>query len=183
MYFKLSVNLFGYSFSGIASISTAVLPAESEIAALILFLLAKCTIAGGTMVIFQFGGELYPTEVRGIGIGLASFLGGVGLTIIPFVNFLGANWLVLPIVIMGVFSVVGGLVTLKLPETLNTKLPQTMVEGEEFGKDFAGWSHTFRHILRYIFIDFFYLFILFLLLLLFSSIFCALCSTVRILCP
>ena len=46
------------------------------------------TIAGGTLIIFQFGGELYPTEVRGVGIGLASFLGGIALTIIPFINYL-----------------------------------------------------------------------------------------------
>ena len=44
-------------------------------ATLVLFLIAKATIAGGTMIIFQFGGELYPTEVRGVGIGAASFLG------------------------------------------------------------------------------------------------------------
>jgi len=61
--------------SGIAAISTALMPSEAEMMTLVLFLIAKCTIAGGTMVIFQFGGELYPTEVRGIGIGAASFLG------------------------------------------------------------------------------------------------------------
>lgn len=115
---------------------------------LILYLIAKCTIAGGTMIIFQFGGELYPTEVRGIGIGLASFLGGVGLTIIPFITYLGTHWLVLPIIMMGIFSIVGGVVTLKLPETLNAKLPQTLEEGELFGKDFHGWAETFRKISR-----------------------------------
>lgn len=115
---------------------------------MVLFLIAKCAIAGGTMIIFQFGGELYPTEVRGVGIGLASFLGGIGLTIIPFINYLGTQWLVLPIVIMGAFSVAGGVVTLKLPETLGAKLPQTLEEGENFGKGFDGWSDTFQQISR-----------------------------------
>lgn len=113
---------------------------EAELTILILYLIAKCTIAGGTMIIFQFGGELYPTEVRGIGIGLASFLGGVGLTIIPFINYLGTQWLVLPIVIMGMFSVIGGVITLKLPETLHAKLPQTIEEGESFGREFSVWN-------------------------------------------
>ena len=81
---------------------------DAGLAALILFLVAKCTIAGGTLIIFQYGGELFPTEVRGIGIGLASFLGGIGLSIIPFINYLGTQWLFLPIIIMGAFSVVGG---------------------------------------------------------------------------
>lgn len=61
----------------------------------------------------------------------------------------GTQWLALPIVIMGAFSVVGGVVTLKLPETLGAKLPQTLEEGEQFGKDFNGWSDTVQHISRY----------------------------------
>jgi len=44
--------------------------------------------------------------------------------------------LVLPLVVMGVISVIGGLAGLRLPETLHHKLPQTVEEGEEFGKDF-----------------------------------------------
>ncbi|XP_057364698.1 carcinine transporter-like [Daphnia carinata] len=134
--------------SGVAAISTALLPTDAEVLTLILYLIAKCTIAGGTMIIFQFGGELYPTEVRGVGIGLASFLGGIGLTLIPFINYLGTQWLVLPIVMMGAFSVAGGIVTLKLPETLGAKLPQTLEEGEDFGKDFKGWVHTIQQMSR-----------------------------------
>jgi len=37
---------------------------------------------------------------------------------------------------MGFVSVAGGLAALRLPETLNTTLPTTIEEGEEFGKDF-----------------------------------------------
>lgn len=45
--------------------------------------------------------------------------------------------LVLPLVVMGVISAIGGVVGLRLPETLFKKLPQTIEEGEEFGKDFG----------------------------------------------
>lgn len=95
------------------------------------------------MIIFQYGAELYPTEARGVGIAFSSFLGSTGLTVIPFINYLGTQWLVLPIVIMGVMCIVGGLLTLRLPETLDAKLPQTIEEGEEFGKDFVGWKSLF----------------------------------------
>lgn len=44
---------------------------------------------------------------------------------------------VLPLLIMGVISVIGGLIGLRLPETLHYRLPQTLEEGEEFGKDFT----------------------------------------------
>lgn len=36
---------------------------------------------------------------------------------------------------MGFISVIGGFTGLRLPETLNHRLPQTLEEGEEFGKD------------------------------------------------
>jgi len=44
---------------------------------------------------------------------------------------------------MGVVSVFGGLVALRLPETLNASLPTTIEEGEEFGKDFS-WADCIR---------------------------------------
>ena len=49
----------------------------------------------------------------------------------------GSEMLVLPLVVMGIISAIGGVVGLRLPETLHKKLPQTMEEGEEFGKDFG----------------------------------------------
>jgi len=49
----------------------------------------------------------------------------------------GSEVLVLPLVVMGIISAIGGIVGLRLPETLFKKLPQTMEEGEEFGKDFG----------------------------------------------
>lgn len=45
--------------------------------------------------------------------------------------------LILPLIIMGSISVIGGLTSLRLPETLHYRLPQTIEEGEEFGKDFS----------------------------------------------
>ncbi len=48
----------------------------------------------------------------------------------------GRAHLVFPLVIMGLVSVAGGLAALRLPETLNTTLPTTIEEGEDFGKDF-----------------------------------------------
>lgn len=45
--------------------------------------------------------------------------------------------LILPLIIMGTISVLGGLSGLRLPETLHHRLPQTVEEGEEFGKNFT----------------------------------------------
>lgn len=45
--------------------------------------------------------------------------------------------LILPLIIMGSISVIGGISGLRLPETLHHRLPQTVEEGEEFGKNFT----------------------------------------------
>lgn len=50
---------------------------------------------------------------------------------------------VLPLVIMGTVSVIGGIIGLRLPETLHHRLPQTLEEGEEFGKNFS-WNDCLR---------------------------------------
>lgn len=92
-------------------------------------------ISASFLIIYPFAGELYPTQARGIGIGTSSYIGGLGLIGIPFITYLGKDNLKLPLVIMGGVSVLGGLTGLRLPETLHHRLPQTLEEGELFGKD------------------------------------------------
>ncbi|XP_043288498.1 carcinine transporter [Venturia canescens] len=102
---------------------------------LVLFLLSKSAISASFLIIYPFAGELYPTQLRGIAIGFSAYISGLGLVIIPFITYLGRENLVLPLVILGVVSVIGGLSGLRLPETLHHRLPQTVEEGELFGKD------------------------------------------------
>lgn len=52
-------------------------------------------------------------------------------------SFQGKENLVLPLVILGAISVIGGLSGLRLPETLHHRLPQTIEEGELFGKNWT----------------------------------------------
>lgn len=51
-------------------------------------MIAKFAIAASFLILYPFAGELYPTEVRGIGIGFTAYLGGLGLVVIPFINYL-----------------------------------------------------------------------------------------------
>ncbi|XP_035446377.2 carcinine transporter isoform X1 [Spodoptera frugiperda] len=125
--------------SGIFCIVTVLLPSDARTETLILYLISKCFISASFLLIYPYAGELYPTELRGVGIGTSAYIGGLGLIIIPFINYLGSSNLVLPLVVMGAVSVVGGLSALRLPETLHTSLPQTAEEGEEFGKD---WTYA-----------------------------------------
>lgn len=45
-------------------------------------------ISASFLIIYPFAGELYPTQVRGIGIGTSSYIGGMGLIGIPFITYL-----------------------------------------------------------------------------------------------
>ncbi|XP_050302728.1 carcinine transporter isoform X2 [Anthonomus grandis grandis] len=129
--------------SGASCIATVLVSQDNEVATLVLFLISKSTISASFFIIYPFAGELYPTAIRGLGIGVSAYIAGVGLIIIPFVTYLGSDVLVLPIIIMGIISVFGGLCGLRLPETLHHRLPQTLEEGEEFGKNFT-WGDCIR---------------------------------------
>ncbi|CAG9566810.1 unnamed protein product [Danaus chrysippus] len=123
--------------SGIFCMITVLLPSDAETETLVLYLISKSLISASFLIIYPYAGELYPTELRGIGIGTSAYIGGLGLIVIPFINYLGTSNLVLPLFLMGALSVVGGITALRLPETLHCPLPQTAEEGEEFGKDWT----------------------------------------------
>ncbi|XP_008178363.1 carcinine transporter [Acyrthosiphon pisum] len=125
------------TLSGISCIVTVTLPPDAVITTLVLFLFSKFTISASFLIIYPFAGELYPTQLRGIGIGTSAYIAGLGLVLIPFINYLGRENLVLPLFIMGILSVIGGITGLRLPETLHYKLPQSVEEGEEFGKNWT----------------------------------------------
>ncbi|XP_055600544.1 carcinine transporter-like isoform X1 [Uranotaenia lowii] len=122
---------------GISCVATVLLPEDAVSETLVLYLVSKSMLSASFLIIYPFAGELYPTQVRGVGIGTSSYIGGLGLIVIPFITYLGKDNLILPLVIMGCVSVAGGFTGLRLPETLHHRLPQTLEEGEEFGKD---WS-------------------------------------------
>ncbi|XP_028130359.2 carcinine transporter isoform X1 [Diabrotica virgifera virgifera] len=122
---------------GTCCLATVTLPSDDVQATLILYLISKSAISASFLIIYPFAGELYPTQLRGFGIGTSAYIAGLGLIIIPFITYLGSEMLILPLIIMGIISMIGGILGLRLPETLHYRLPQTVEEGEEFGKDFG----------------------------------------------
>lgn len=75
-------------YSGISCIVTVLVPEDDVTRTLLLFLLSKFLISASFLIIYPFAGELYPTQVRGVGIGTSSYIGGLGLMVIPFVTYL-----------------------------------------------------------------------------------------------
>lgn len=96
----------------------------------------KFAVAGSYTVIYIFAAELYPTEVRSIGISFVSAIGCIGGILTPFIILLQskAGLSYVPYFIFGVTSILSGLWTLKLPETAGQPIFQTIAEAEQFYK-------------------------------------------------
>lgn len=79
---------------GLSCVITVLLPENSETETLVLYLISKSMICGSFLIIYPFAGELYPTQARGVGIGFSSYVGGLGLIIIPFITYLGIVYVI-----------------------------------------------------------------------------------------
>ncbi|XP_046386293.1 organic cation transporter protein-like [Ischnura elegans] len=83
---------------------------------------------------YLYSAELFPTVVRNAGVGAASMCARIGSLIAPFITTLDVFSPIIPPIIYGIFPLLAGILALLLPETINQHLPDTIEEGEEFGK-------------------------------------------------
>ncbi|XP_057336890.1 organic cation transporter protein-like [Microplitis mediator] len=88
----------------------------------------------------QYAAELLPTVVRAQGMALIHIMGYVASIIAPFIVYLAVISPVLPLLLLGIMGIIGGALALFLPETLDHELPQTLQDGEDFGKDQGIWD-------------------------------------------
>ncbi|CAG5095248.1 Similar to Orct2: Organic cation transporter-like protein (Drosophila melanogaster) [Cotesia congregata] len=84
--------------------------------------------------VYLFSGELFPTVVRNIGVGTSSMCARIGSMVAPFVVSLSLVRGFLPPLIFGTFPLIGAVLALFLPETNGCQLPETLQDGEDFGK-------------------------------------------------
>lgn len=88
----------------------------------------------------QYAAELLPTVVRAQGVAFIHIMGYVASIVAPFVVYLSTISPSLPLIVLGILGVIGGLLSLLLPETLGHDLPQTLADGEEFGRGQNIWD-------------------------------------------
>ena len=112
--------------------------------------MGKFGSSGSMAIMFVYTAELFPTSVRNTAIGVSSMWGRVGGMLAPQVsrNILAISCTshsqvyllsrvspALPMIVMGVVSLAGGLmIFLILPETQGTNLPETMQEAIQLGQ-------------------------------------------------
>ncbi|VBB34019.1 unnamed protein product [Acanthocheilonema viteae] len=122
--------------AGLACISTILTPITEKhpLFVAIMAYIGKFGIAGSFAVIYLFSGELYPTVLRALGMGMSSMVAGSGLILAPYIVRLGDYLRILPLIIMGLLAISAGIASFFLPETMNKPIPQTLEEAELLGK-------------------------------------------------
>lgn len=120
--------------AGVALLTTIIVPQEHSYAVVILAMFGKMAITASYGTVYVFTTEQFPTPVRNVGLGASSMMARIGGILAPYINVLSDIWKPFPLVVFGVLAFISGLLSLYLPETLNKKLPETIEEGERFGK-------------------------------------------------
>lgn len=124
--------------AGIMLLITVIIPNQKEheqnYAIIACAMFGKMAITASYGTIYVFTTEQFPTPVRNVGLGASSMMARMGAILAPYINNLKDQWKPLPLVIFGALSFISGLLSLYLPETHGKKQPETIEEGELFGK-------------------------------------------------
>ncbi|KAH9370783.1 hypothetical protein HPB48_014721 [Haemaphysalis longicornis] len=116
---------------------------ESNALTLSLAVVSIMAVAGAYLTTNQMALEVFPTVIRGRAVLLQKLLGEAGCLVGTQVASLAESNTYTPVLVMGVLAAVTAVVALLLPETLEQELPQTIEDGENFGKDQGLWFCPF----------------------------------------
>ncbi|XP_058823470.1 organic cation transporter protein [Topomyia yanbarensis] len=130
----LRVNLFLYMVvAGISCIVMNFVPDGNLWVIITLAMIVKCSVGACNAIIPTFTAYQYPTTMRNLGVGAGNFAAGLALIIMPYLWLLEHTDQYLPLTVMGVCSIIGGLALLALKDKLSKKHPR-----ERSGSDSGG---------------------------------------------
>ena len=125
---RKGILAFSQILAGSTCLAVALLPADLHLLTTALTLMGKFGASASFAIVFVFTAELFPTPVRNSAIGLCSTSARIGGLLAPYIADLSSTDPLLPFLIIGCCSCVGGLVALVLPETSGLPLPDTVEE-------------------------------------------------------
>lgn len=128
-------NSLTMSLGGLSLCLPMVMPASWPSGVIVASLFGKCLCNMAYNVVYQQTAELFPTPVRNQGMSYSSAIGAGANFALPYLASLGKFRVWLPLVIMGAVCLTSGILSAFLPETLFENLPQTLEDGDSFGKD------------------------------------------------
>ncbi|ODM93122.1 Solute carrier family 22 member 3 [Orchesella cincta] len=104
---------------------------EYQYVRIVLAMLAKLFVSSGFAIVYLLGAELYPTELRTTGLAVGIFMGRIGAISAPYiVDLMQTVYKDLPTLIFGIVAVLGGFVSLMLPETKTLEMSDKVFEIE-----------------------------------------------------
>ncbi|KAL4112308.1 hypothetical protein QTP88_016122 [Uroleucon formosanum] len=116
---------------GIACLLTTILPPDTdEWISLSLVMAGKFSVSSSNVIMPLYTAELFPTVIRNLGVGTSNIPAGIALIMVPYLWNLSPLSKVLPLMVLGTVSVIGGLSVLMLPET-GSYLSDTLEEVED----------------------------------------------------
>uniref|UniRef100_A0A8D0ND26 Solute carrier family 22 member 5 n=2 Tax=Sus scrofa TaxID=9823 RepID=A0A8D0ND26_PIG len=101
-------------------------PPDLYYLATVLVMVGKFGITAAFSMVYVYTAELYPTVVRNMGVGVSSTASRLGSILSPYFIYLGAYDRFLPYILMGSLTILTAILTLFLPESFGTPLPDTI---------------------------------------------------------
>lgn len=115
---------------------------DGAISTIVLF--GKACIAGSFAIIYNYTAELFPTVLRNTALGVGSMCARLSGTLTPLIMLLDSFNPKVPATVFGCIALLSGFLSLYLPETVNQPMPETLEDGENFGKGDTCFSACFN---------------------------------------
>ncbi|KAM3955408.1 carcinine transporter [Aphomia sociella] len=88
----------------------------------------------------QYAAELLPTVVRAQGLCLIHIVGYIATVLVPYIVYMATINTIIPLLILGILGIFGGCLSLFLPESTGNAMPQTIQNGEDYGRNQTFWQ-------------------------------------------
>ncbi|XP_046670851.1 organic cation transporter protein-like isoform X2 [Homalodisca vitripennis] len=124
----LSLSLIG---AGISCLLTTPVPGDLQWLTILFAMVGKFCVSSSNVVMPVFTAELFPTVMRNLGVGSSNVPAGVALMLVPYLWNLKDMYGPMPMSVLGVCGILGGLAVLLLPETHDAGLTDTVQQVRE----------------------------------------------------
>ncbi|XP_060771235.1 solute carrier family 22 member 4 isoform X3 [Neoarius graeffei] len=129
--------------SGLVLLLVPAVPPDYGSVTVALAMVGKLGVTAAFAVLYISTAEQFPTVVRGMGMGVCSMCSKIGSTISPFFPYFGHYNQVLPYILMGLLTLIAGVLSILMPETRGIPLPETLSQVQSLNWC-CGWCRNHR---------------------------------------
>ncbi|TRY75750.1 hypothetical protein TCAL_00766 [Tigriopus californicus] len=129
-------------FSGIA-MGVGSLMTSYPLIVMILTMFGRFFVTYALNTALNIGLEIIPTVVRGQGLAVGRLMSCLAIFCSPYIVFTGTIDKSIPYIIIAIVSFFAACMATLLPETADEELPDTLEDGEKFGKKQSFWNVPF----------------------------------------